>query len=292
MSYLVIPGKFWITGKQPDGDTVAFEPHDTMIWTQDPWLVQNGRRLPRINNENQVDIRFDAIDALEIHYKGQNWLLEYAQPSTYAFAARDFMLTQLGFNSIEWNGLTVKKANDGQLGYIITKSADIYGRVVGFVYAGEPSSGLLADNGISMTGALLHDSVNYKLLSSALVYPTFYTSLEVATRNEMNAAAISARSAGNLWSVDCTNTPMTVATIGDLTGKYAMMPKLFRRLVTHFSQNGNLSSFHEFLSANPDPVVDITNADYETLAKIVFYDKTKKTVQLQQKPENLSFVEK
>jgi hypothetical protein len=164
--------------------------------------------------------------------------------------------------------------------------------VIGFVYAGEPSDSILADKKISMTGALLHDSVNYKLLSSALVYPTFYTSLEVATRNEMNAATISARSAGNLWSVDCTNTPMAVTTTSDLTSKYAMMPKLFRRLVTHFSQNGDLSSFHEFLSANPDPVVDTTCADYETFARIVFYDKAKQTVQLLQKPENLSFVEK
>jgi hypothetical protein len=72
---LVIPGRFWIVGKRFDAD-----------------------------QKHQVDIRFDGIDALELHYRGQACLPEYGQPAEFALKARDFVLNEIGFGTIEWNG--------------------------------------------------------------------------------------------------------------------------------------------------------------------------------------------
>ena len=57
----IIKGFCRIVGASPDGDSVRFYPHDPGVWTT--------AGIPaRTNSNGGVQLRLDAIDALETHY--------------------------------------------------------------------------------------------------------------------------------------------------------------------------------------------------------------------------------
>lgn len=61
MPLRMITGQFRVLGTQPDGDSVRFYPDDPDAWSK------TGVRA-RVNPSGGVQLRLDAIDALETHY--------------------------------------------------------------------------------------------------------------------------------------------------------------------------------------------------------------------------------
>ena len=78
MPYMILKGTFHIVGKRPDGDTIAFRPSNPDHWLKPKWLRRTRNRVPGTNADNDVNIRLEAVDALETHYRGKTWLPEEA----------------------------------------------------------------------------------------------------------------------------------------------------------------------------------------------------------------------
>jgi endonuclease YncB( thermonuclease family) len=236
MPYTVLRGHFVIRypdlprqGPEPDGDTVKFRP-DT------PGLVE---LLPRRSgqppdlNARGISVRLEAIDALETHFA------ETHQQLAGANAARDAMLARLGFRNVVFfddqpNRVASADA-DELVGYVLSNGIDANGRMIGFVYPGEPPT---ADgSSIFLDNAGVDGSVNASLLRDGLVYPTFYGTLPSSLRMHLAEASRAARAAGlGIWP-DSTADPDSTATITGLATLETLViwPKLFRRLVPFFA---------------------------------------------------------
>jgi endonuclease YncB( thermonuclease family) len=293
MPYMILTGTFHIVGKRPDGDTVAFRPTNRDHWLNEDWLGRTRNRVPQCNAKGDVSLRLEAIDALETHYRGQPWLPEHSQPSQFAFQARDALLAALGIDlsKVEWSGDTVHSAPDGTPGYIATNGIDPYGRVIAFAFAGAAPAGD-GETAFVLEPVHLPASVNYQLAEQGLVYPTFYTGLYPALRAVMAAVCAKARKEGKgLWPQDRTNTGVELPGGRDLTPitqEHLIMPKLFRRLVTHLSQNGAIKNFRAYLFQNEDNAIHIPLAEMATLRRYVETDKNR--IHLRFPAEELVFI--
>ncbi len=290
MPYLIVKGTFHIVGKSPDGDTVSFRPFD-----QGHWLKLTGKRVPRINSNGDVSIRFEAIDALETHYRGKPWLPEYHQPLNFANQARDLMLSSIGIDpaAVVWRGNRVVSALDGTPGYIATNGIDSFNRVIAFVFAGESTIEDGKDD-FFLDQQLLRASVNYTLAQAGLVYPSFYAPLYPDLRDVISNACVEANLRGKgLWSNDATTSGVTIPDPYDLsiiTEEHCIYPKLFRRLITHLSQNGQVRNFKGFLYDLADQTVRIDNCEMAKFSRFITVDKDEAKVYLRVSPENLLFV--
>lgn len=248
MPYKVVPGEFHLfysikrhVGSQPDGDSVWFKPDN-------PKQLKNvDGRDAKLNPAGFAQLRFEAIDSLELHYGP-----DHHQNLALALDARNFTLHELGFKSVEYSGdrqLSVKSASPHPVpGYILTRSIDPYGRPVSFVFTGSPGA---TDVELFLDVALLNKSVNAGLARSGNAYPAFYTGLPTDLRRRIIALANSARHRG-LWPKD----KSARAKVTDLESleKLAIWPKLFRRLVSYFKDDrhySDLSKFDAWLREEP-----------------------------------------
>ncbi len=252
MPYTVLRGQFVIRypdlprqGPEPDGDTVKFRP-DTPGLVE--MLPRRSGRPPQINARG-VSVRLEAIDALETHFA------ETHQELVGANAARDALLARLGFSNVVFfadQPNKVASADADELpGYVLSNGIDANGRMIGFVYPGEPpsadgSSVFLDDPGVDA-------SVNASLLRDGLVYPAFYGTLPGSLRAHLAEASRAARAASlGIWP-SSTADPVSTATVPDLATleTLAIWPKLFRRLVPYFaSGQTSLDGFDAWLRAD------------------------------------------
>ena len=290
MPYLIVHGKFIIKGKSPDGDTVSFRPNN-----QEHWLKLTGKRVPRMNRNGDVNIRFEAIDALETHYRGKGWLPEYHQPLNFANQARDFMLRSIGIDpdQVEWDGRIVLTAPDETEGYIATNGVDPWNRVIAFVFHGEPISHD-GDDKFYLYPDHVKQSVNFALANEGLIYPTFYSALYPSLRDLISEACVEAREERKgLWPHDVSISGVTIPdpeNLSPIMDEHCIFPKLFRRLATHLSQNGQIKNFHGFLYDEPDLAIRIDNCEMATLRRFVGIDDDEDRVYLIIPPEKLLFV--
>lgn len=93
MGYRVVHGEFALVyqgqrrvGSRPDGDSMWFKP------AKPANLKGIGGRDAELNAGGYAQLRFEGIDALELHY-GPN----YHQAESPALAARDFLLEKAGY---------------------------------------------------------------------------------------------------------------------------------------------------------------------------------------------------
>jgi endonuclease YncB( thermonuclease family) len=224
MAMFLIAGSFRITGAQPDGDSIRFTPDDPAKWD-----LITGTRVKR-NASGAAQLRLDAIDALETHYGSPRT----HQPLGLAHAAAAELLTWLGFsNVVRGQDETVASSTpDAVTGYILTRSADLYGRCISLVGRGNPPH----DDGSSVFVDVdaLRTSANHHLISQGLVYPTYYRALFPDLRNELTAAAKQARDGGlGVWASDATTSGFDVTGLEVLQDDIVIVPKLFRRLVDY-----------------------------------------------------------
>jgi endonuclease YncB( thermonuclease family) len=286
MPMLCIAGTFHVVGTEPDGDSVRFVPDDPATWARVP-----GVHRVRTNARGGAQLRLDGVDALETHYAPRGGQTVH-QPLELAHAAGAELLKWLGFRDVVRQVETVTAArDDDRPGFVLTRTADTYGRCVALVGRGDPPAA--SGESIYVTVALLRKTANHRLLATGLVYPTFYSKLYVDLRAEMAKQAVAARKAGKGVSADDeTQAGVRVAALSTLTDHAVILPKLFRRLVDYLDINddeSSLAGFKAYLAQRDDRLYVISAAQKTGLDTVVAVDG--QTVRLTHPPEDLIFDE-
>lgn len=249
MSYRVVRGEFHLfyqgnmrrVSAQPDGDSIWFKPQSKQH------LANLGVRAVKYNGGGFAQLRFEGIDALELHFETAHQALQLAKE------ARDLALDRAGFNEVTYTkkGLHVKTATPHPIpGHILTRSIDPYGRPVSFVYEGHTNR--QSGTEIFLDVALLNQSINAKLVQAGHAYPTFYTGLPTDLRARIKQLARGASRTG-LWRSDVSMRGASISSLARLQ-QLVLWPKLFRRLVSYFKDhpNSGLSKFFTWLRADED----------------------------------------
>jgi endonuclease YncB( thermonuclease family) len=243
-SYLVITGRTLLVGKQPDGDSVRFVPDDPSLLGR----LQHGERVD-VSGDGGVQLRFDGIDAPEVHYQG------LAQP--LGTRARDLLLERLGHTGVTFgaDGATVVSAEPATVPIVVlAQLVEVNGRPVSVVFSGAAAEALRASAGqrVELSDALLERSVNLWEAAEGVVYPLLYTSTSAALQAVFRSAARAARSEERgVWAQDATPSfPVTTpAALGP--GGVLIWPKLFRRAVDHLHRRSPGQTLPEWLAATP-----------------------------------------
>jgi len=221
--YLVIKGKFVIFGKEPDGDSVRFIADNPNLYEH---LHRNYRIKP--SRDESVQLRFEGIDATELHYGGA------AQP--LGAESRDRLLDWMGFENIQYKGNRVQNSEpDAVSGVILSQAADANGRPISYVLLEEDAKQLEDQDWARVNTVLLKKTLNFKLLTQGLAYYTVYTSTPSTHRKTLREAALAARKANRgVWAKDTTEEFVLVDknSIVAPDGQ-VILPKLFRRSIDY-----------------------------------------------------------
>lgn len=277
MAFHVIRGKFYVKGYSPDGDSIRFAAD-----VSTHWALLDGPPA-KLNARGHAQLRLEAIDTLETHYKNVH------QPMTFAKQALDHLMAQVGITGVQWNpqGTLITQANDGTPGYIIAREVEENRRPVAFAFTGTPPE----DDGASvfLDVAGVQQSVNARMLDSGLAYPTYYKGLFPDLRAALTAIAAGARQANRgLWPDDRTNAGFDVTGMQSITEDHVILPKLFRRLASYLEGGGAVQGFKEYLALQKESVVIISTTHathFDTVVQVAG-----DTVRLTEPPENLMFI--
>jgi hypothetical protein len=255
MAYTLLRGEFVIRypdlprqGPEPDGDTVKFQP-DT------PALVEGLPRrsgTPADLGPRGVSVRLEALDALETHFGDTH------QELVGANAARELLLAELGFTNVTFFRDLPNKVEaadqDSLRGHVLSNGIDAHGRVIGFVYPGDPT---FADGAsVFVDEALVDRSVNAPLLAQGWAYPAFYGTLPATLRTHLSVASRAARAARpplGIWPRS-TGDPDRAAHVTGLAQVQTLVlwPKLFRRIVPYLAAGfTDFDGFDGWLRADP-----------------------------------------
>ena len=278
MSYILIKGEFHIhypntpeNGPEPDGDTLKFLPDN-------PEFIENLQRTgrpPKFNRSGMINLRFEAIDALETHYEDSHQNLEWANK------ARDYVLKAVGFENIQFFAHLPNKVrsvdNHPSRGFILANTLDPFGRIVCFVYPDDSSifDGVTGEE-VWLTPDLAKQSINAQLIEKGLVYPSFYSTLPVELRDSLKSLMTNKvrPTQVGLWEHAQATVDQT-ATINNLDEleQLVIWPKLFRRLVKFFvSGFRDLREFDNWLRQDPkhrDDTVLLSNGEMGNMHDLV-----------------------
>ena len=245
MAMFLIAGSFRIKGAQPDGDSIRFTPNDPAHWD----LITGPNKVKR-NASGAAQLRMDAIDTLETHYGSPRT----HQPPELAHAAAAELLDWLGFtNVVRGQDETVTSSTpDTVVGFILTRSADLYGRCISFVGRGQAPD----DSGtpVFVDVPILQTTANHHMISTGLAYPTYYRALFPDLRKELTAATEQARDSRlGVWASDRTTAGANVTGLNALEDDIVIVPKLFRRLVDYLRLgDDSMAGFPAFLDQAAD----------------------------------------
>ena len=261
MPYRLIKGTFALhyqgqrhVGSKPDGDSAWFKPDQPQL------LSDLGGRDADFNAGGFAQLRFEGIDALELHYPHS-----YHQHKLATVAARDFMLQQLGFQASQ-----IEYAPNDKIpsyvrscvptsvrGYVLSRNVDPFARPVAFVFAG--AAGEADGANVFLNVARMDRSINAMLMKQGHVYPAYYGASNTSgglpwdLRNRLTDLADRAWHADKgVWAVDDSLSYPRIRNMVDLT-KLAIWPKLYRRVAKYFlASNSGLRGFEAWLRADPD----------------------------------------
>jgi len=308
MPFTLIQGTFHLvhpapngnpTGFEPDGDSVHFKPKKPSSLNL---LTKVGQPF-KLSNIGSLNLRLEGIDALEVHFtpqvKGSHLT---HQPRPLADDSRGFLTNELGLDPVQYVPPKLTRVKppapkDGAPGFILSRSLDIYGRPVSFVFTGA----LSASDGTPffLTPAFLKKSLNYKSVLNGFAYPLFYDTLFGELRAVLGVAAIEARTSNpkrGIWRKDKTTNGVVVNDQTDLETNGFIFPKLFRRLSSYLAEgNNDLSQFLNFPELTQEQVQDLdpnsptfTNfTHFNTMVRV-----TGSKVRLRQRPETILFISK
>jgi hypothetical protein len=293
--YTLIVGDFYIlypdlprNGPEPDGDTLNFLPdNDELI-----------RSLPRFSNVGPYrrhlgtyGVRFEGIDTLETHFDNQH------QHLTFARAARDRMLAQMGFGEVVFLDQRPNKVHTAQhhptRGYLLANGIESNGRVLALVFPGEPT--LAAGDGerVFVDEQFLDASVNADQVRAGLAYAELYSTMPLPLIDRMRQLVTAARAddAGFWPGEDLTTTSrLHLHGLADLS-TLIMFPKLYRRLVKYFHDgHTDLAAFDTWIRADPvhrDDKVLLPTGEIGNLHDL--YDVNPDGITLHYLPEQLMF---
>src|SRR4051794_13360749 len=131
MPMTMVKGSYRIEGASPDGDSVRFYPQDPGVWASAGIAV-------RTNSTGGVQLRLDAIDALETHYTPPHTRSPWRQPADLGDGSATALLDLLGFRNVvrDDRGYVTSATPEQTPGYILTRFADKYGRAVATAFPG------------------------------------------------------------------------------------------------------------------------------------------------------------
>src|SRR3954449_2936388 len=289
MPMTLVKGDYRIVGASPDGDSVRFYPQDPGVWAAAGIVV-------RTNSTGGVQLRLDAIDALETHYTPPHATSPWRQPADLGDGAASALLDLLGFRNVvrDDRGYVIAATPEQTPGYILTRFADKYGRAVATAFPGGRRGRALDGSSIHLDVDELHRSVNYQLLATGWVYPTFYSKLYVDLREDLAAAAVAARTASNgVWDQDTTLPGFRLQSRTQLSDNLVILPKLFRRLAEYLSldETGkvSLAGFPAFLAAHDDRLFTVPAGQATTLDTLI--TRRGQILTLTVPPEQIVFLE-
>jgi endonuclease YncB( thermonuclease family) len=262
-SYRLIPGSFVIVDKEPDGDSVRFVANDLESFSE----LYRARLLKPARSDQSVQLRFESIDAPELHYGSATQ--PFAKPS------RDFLLQDLlGFRDIQFSGTGSKVTSatpESVPGFILSQALDPHGRPISFAFEGEPP---FADEWIHPTKALLERSFNFQLLKRGLVYLLAYDSLPREVYKFFRVVALQAKEHNlGVWPLDHSagfrlDSQDSLAPDGTL-----IFPKLFRRCTDFLKsiRGAEFFSLPDWIRNNPkeDDLVILGNLAEVHLSELV-----------------------
>jgi endonuclease YncB( thermonuclease family) len=242
-SYLVIKGSFVIVDKSPDGDSVRFRADNPELFKK----LKRGYRT-EVSQDGTVQLRFEGIDAPELHYIG------HEQP--LGLEARDFLLAQLGFEVYTSTlNNTITQSTPSEIpGGILAQSAEVYGRPVSYVFLESDLASYPDGERIPLDTTLLAKSLNINILQAGFAYYTVYSSQGQTQRIFMQTVAKQAKDANlGIWAKDKTS-EFTLSDFEDITHHQLVLPKLFRRGIAYLreKEKGYSGSLQDWLVANPD----------------------------------------
>ena len=189
---------------------MQFKPDDPSLLD----LLERVDKPYRLTSIGSTQLRFEGIDALELHFESHH------QPRPLADESRDYLTGLLDMNPVAYrppDNLTVKPpvAHDGTRGFILSRSLEAHGRPVAFVYAGDPPGP--DGSKLTLRRTLLKRSLNYKSLASGNAYPLFYVTLFASLRDTFAQATHAARAAKlGLWKQDLSMKGLKASNVGDL----------------------------------------------------------------------------
>jgi endonuclease YncB( thermonuclease family) len=275
MGFTLIKGTFHVAGYSPDGDSLKFKAKKIGNWKK-----LAGPKV-KLNKKNLAQLRFEAIDTLETHYGGTH------QPKSQANEATDFTLKAANIKNVVWmaNRYRVKSADDGTEGYILCRTTERYNRPVCFVFEGKTKYKDGAD--VYLDAKLLKKSINYKLASSGMAYPTYYEGLFHDLRMVLSTAVEKARSAKKgVWKADKTH-GVTVNSLKSITEDHPILPKLFRRMVDYLKNHSSIVGFKKNMYDNPEDVLILSKCHFTHFDVVI--SQKEKTIGLYERPEMLVF---
>jgi hypothetical protein len=292
MPFLIIRGSFHLVGQtskgvasgfQPDGDSMQFKPDDPSLLDQLDRVAQPYR----LTSIGSTQLRFEGIDALELHFEGHH------QPLGLADAARDWLTGRLDMNPVPYKppaNITVAPPvpHDGTRGYILSRALEVHGRPVSFVFKGDPAGN--EGDEVRLETPLLKKSLNFNSIASGNAYPLFYDTLFASLRDSLTTATKAARKARKgLWKNDRTTAGLTVTDEAALQEYGVIFPKLFRRLTSYFDGGGQgLEGFLPWLQKTEEQVLDLSSGNFTHLDNMLTAKNGK--LKLTVKPEQLVIV--
>jgi endonuclease YncB( thermonuclease family) len=257
MPYTLIKGSFHIfypdnplSGPEPDGDTIKFQPDDKHLVE----LLPHTSATAKFNLKGITSIRFEGIDALETHFEVEGDT--FHQQYDLAIQARDTLLAKAGFGKITYfkdKPYKVQSVEHHPIrGYILSNGLDTYGRVIAFAFTGDTQ--IVDGSSLFASPDMIDESLNTYMLKQGQAYGEFYITLPAELRTHLEEHVTNARSEGKgLWSKDTANVEQSahIANLDELQ-ELVLWPKLFRRLVAYFQAGyTGLSKFDEWLRVDP-----------------------------------------
>jgi hypothetical protein len=226
---------------------VQFRPTDPALLDKLPVLD----RPVRLTSIGSAQLRMKGIDALEIHFAGSH------QPRP----RRADEPAEAGADQLPGTGpdpVQPPAVNDGQPGWIASRSLDVHGRPIAWVFPGLPPHPDGTE--VFLDDALAAASANHAQLATGAAYPLFYDTLFASLRAVLADAAVGAQQRKDgLWAQDATLTGVDGSTTAALEQGGVIVPKLFRRLVEFHGDTGrDLNEFiHWLATEKPEQVVDL-----------------------------------
>lgn len=282
MKHIVMHGSFHVKGRAPDGDSVAFRAKNAAHWDHFKWRKPSSKPDPVKNRP--VQLRIEAVDALETHYEGFN------QPKAIAQAATDTLLRTFGITALSYNLNFTKivDATDGVPGTLISAGLDGFDRPISFVAKGH----VLKDGDMleRMPEDLLVQTVNYELAVGGVVYPAYYFGIDGNALKVFQEVFEKTRAGRiGIWAFDRTSEftywgPQTVI------DSVIVYPKVFRRLVCFAEARAAFDDIGAYLKSKPDYLTVLSRDEDTQLDRLVQVSGRKVAIDLD--PNNVLFGKK
>lgn len=274
MSYVVIQGTYRIIGFQPDGDSIRFAPHNVGLVNALP------NRTTTLQPGKSIQLRLECIDALETHFSSGSPRLTH-QPMPLGMAAREALLTLLGFSQVQWSAdlkVVTGCLADDRPGYILTKTFDSYGtRPVAYAFAGPLPAGVADGDSKFLDAVWLQLSANYAMVRGGFAYPMYYEGAFHDIRAAFDSGVAAARAAGGantIWPSDVTLGGFVIPPDTNLTHNFALWPKLFRRVSSFLKDDptATIDQLPAWLEANRDECIDLDTGSWTALHNFVVWN--------------------